>query len=633
MYNINRLNKHSRVIAVVVVALGVWLQSSANIWYDIEGLFYSTTSDSTCCVVGVSENPVVNVIIPGKVTLSETIYSVTGIGECAFMHCEELSSVTIPSSVTYIGKDAFFSCSSLKEILIPNSVTHIDEYAFSRCIGLTSITIPNSVTSIGTSVFSRCSGLTEITIPNSVTSIGDRAFMECTNLTSVFLGNSVISIGEYAFQSCSHITKITIPNSVAHIEEAIFFGCGGLTDIVVESGNAVYDSRDNCNAIIETATNKLIVGCKNTVIPNSVTSIAGYAFQNCSGLTSITIPKSVTNIECAMFARCDSLISIVVESGNAVYDSRDNCNAIIETATNTLIAGCKNSVIPNTVTSINGKAFASCSGLTSVTIPNSVANIGEYAFYECNDLTSVSIGNSVAYIGHNAFLNCCGLSELVVESGNNVYDSRDNCNAIIQTATNRLIVGCKNTNIPNSVTHIGNRAFFSCSGLTSIIIPNSVVSIDEYAFMHCKELSSVTIPNSVTNIGEYAFSYCGGLTSVSIGSSVDDIGNYAFIVCDNLEYIKVLNSSPPVCNGEIFSDYDCLLEVPEGCRVAYQNADIWCNFTNIAEISGIKEIQVDEYSADEIGRYDLNGRRLVHPTPGINIIKMSNGTTRKELIR
>ena len=227
------------------------------------------------------------IVIPSEITYNNVTYSVTSIGSYAFERCSGLTSITIPNSVTSIGKGAFAYCSGLTSITIPNSVTSIGERAFYSCSRLTSITIPNSVTSIGDEAFSYCSGLTSITIPNSVTSIEDYAFYKCSSLASITIPNSVTSIGKQAFQ-----------------------GCSGLESIVVDPGNTKYDNRDNCNAIIETESNTLIKGCKNTVIPNSVTSIGEYAFSSCSGLTSITIPNSVKSIGNYAFSKCENLADV-----------------------------------------------------------------------------------------------------------------------------------------------------------------------------------------------------------------------------------------------------------------------------------------------------------------------------------
>ena len=166
------------------------------------------------------------------------------------------------------------------------------------------IVIENGVKNIGNNAFRKCTSFTFVTIPNSVTSIGELAFYSCSGLTSITIPNSVTSIGKEAFYGCSGLTSLTIPNSVTSIGSIAFGGCSGLTSIIVEKGSAYYDSRDYCNAIIETKSNTLINGCKNTVIPHSVTSIGEFAFHSCSSLISITIPNSVTSIGKLAFFRC-----------------------------------------------------------------------------------------------------------------------------------------------------------------------------------------------------------------------------------------------------------------------------------------------------------------------------------------
>ena len=167
------------------------------------------------------------------------------------------------------------------------------------------------------------------------------------------------------------------------------------------------------------------------------------------------------------------------------------------------------------VTGIGSGAFYKNIELKSVSIPNSVTFIGDHAFYGCSNLTSISIPNSVTFIGNWAFNGCSSLTSLKVKDGNPMYDSRNNCNAIIESSTNTLFAGCKTTTIPNGVTSIGLGAFWLCSGLTSIIIPNGVTSIGEEAFRDCNNLASIVIPNSVTSIGKAAFLNCKGLKSVT----------------------------------------------------------------------------------------------------------------------
>lgn len=249
----------------------------------------------------------------------------------------EIRKATVKYGITSIGESAFLGCRGMTELTLPNSVTSIGGNAFEGCSGLTELILPNSVTSIGNAAFVDCSGLTELILPNSVTSIGDSAFIICSGLTELTLPNSVTRIGDCAFYGCTGLTELILPNSVSSIGDIAFTYCSGLEKITVESGNSCYDSRDNCNSIIDTEFNTLIVGCKNSVIPNSVTSIGYYAFYGCSGLTELTLPDSVASIGdgaficCSDLSKITSLAEIPPVCGSGVFDrvNKTNCELIV----------------------------------------------------------------------------------------------------------------------------------------------------------------------------------------------------------------------------------------------------------------------------------------------------------------
>ena len=454
---------------------------------------------------------------------------------------------------------------------------------------------------------------------------------------------SVTSIGEHAFSRCyDRVTSVTIPNSITSIDQYAFSRCYGLTSLVVDKNNGTYDSRNNCNAIIETSTNNLIVGCKNTIIPNSVTSIGESAFYNCSGLTSVTIPNSVTSIGDRAYAGCSGLTSVTFNAENCTNMSTPfsdctnltsltigdkvtvipsnafrGCSGLTSVTFNaekctemgsylyTVFEYCTNLkflTIGNKVTIIPNSAFYGCSGLTSVTIPNSVTSIGDRAFGGCSGLTSVTIGNSVTSIGRQAFADCSGLTSIVIPNS-------------VTSIGSSAFSGCSgltSVTIPNSVTSIGGFAFYDCSGLTSVTIPNSVTFIGNNAFRGCSGLTSVSIPNSVTSIDDCAFSSCSGLTSVTIGNSVTSIGKYAFCYCSRLTKLVSLAVEPPTCGIGAFKYVDkttCQLLVPEESINKYKTADQWKEFLNILGYNGVDDVSVDSQNAVyEV--YNLQGVRV-----------------------
>ena len=220
-------------------------------------------------------------------------------------------------------------------------------------------TVKYGITSIGESAFLGCRGMTELTLPNSVTSIGGNAFEGCSGLTELTLPNGVRSIGDSAFSGCSGLTELTLPNGVRSIGNYAFSDCSGLEKITVDRGNKRYDSRDNCNSIIDTEFNTLIVGCKNSVIPNSVTSIGYYAFYGCSGLTELTLPDSVASIGdgaficCSDLSKITSLAEIPPVCGSGVFDrvNKTNCELIVPEGS---VAAYKQAEVWNEFSNISG---------------------------------------------------------------------------------------------------------------------------------------------------------------------------------------------------------------------------------------------------------------------------------------
>ena len=610
--------------------------------------------------------------------------SVTSIGNWAFSKCTNMTSVTIPNSVTsvgtgaftdtgwynnqsegvlyldncclgykgskpigvlslkddtrLIGSSAFSGCDGLTSVTIGNSVTTIGSSAFYNCSGLTSVAIGNSVVSIGSSAFSKCSGLTELTIPNSVTSIGYEAFYSCYGLTSVTIGNSVTEIGTSAFYGCYGLTSVTIPNSVTEIGISAFNRCTGLS---------------------------------SAIIGNSVTTIGSSAFFYCSGLTSVTIPNSVIEIGSSAFYNCSGLTSVAIGNSVASIGSSAfyNCSGL------TCVT------IPNSVTSIGYGVFRDCSGLTSVIIGNSVSSIGEWAFYGCSGLTEITIPKSVTTIGDEAFQYCYLKTIVSLNSTPPTCADRN----LFYDYTNATLYAPKDYFAKYFVDDVWGQ-FTNIKKIetlvSSITLNETTLSLNsgsDYTLNATASPSNATIPNLTWESDNNSVAIVdqnGKVTGVSAGTATITVrandGSNVSATCKvtvnsvtttitlsqteaTLPVNDIMTLSYSITNSATktatwsTSDANVAYVKPNSdgsatvvgmaVGVATITATVIDNGKEYSAscvvtvgVGGIEGVEADN-NAVEVARYDIHGRLITEPTKGVNIIKYSDGTTRKEIVK
>jgi len=489
----------------IVFLIMMMMVSSLGFAYDflVDGVYYYYNSD-------------------GKTVTATSYFAYLSMNNCNYYK----GDIVIPDSVEYGGKKY--------------EVNTIDIRTFYNCYNVTSVTIPRTVKTIGDYAFYNCSKIESLVLPDSVTAIGQHAFESCTSLKSFIIPDSVTSIGEKAFSSCFSLTSIVIPKGVVSLGNSMFSSCTSLSSIVVEEGNPTYDSRNNCNAIIETATNTLLSGCQNTVIPTDVTTIGSFSFYGCTGLTEVSFPEGITTISDRAFYGCSNIQSLT---------------------------------FPSTLTTISEWAFSKCSSIPSITLPASLQSLGDYGFYYCNSLDGVTIPESVRTLGNYAFAGCDKMTYISLNEG-------------LQSIGTYCFSGCKGlttVDIPGANTVLKDYAFTSCSGLTTANVECSVIRPS--AFLFCPALTTVSLGKAVTAIGDQAFKSCDNLRKVCL-SSAPVIGANAFADDDRLSYIFVSSTEAPYLSDKSFTDevYQyAYIHVPFGSYEEFASAYGWRNFKHFKE--------------------------------------------------
>lgn len=486
--------------------------------FSVDGVFYRT-SGTTASVTYDNDNgqpyrdqKLRTVTIPPTVSYNGTTYTVTAIGDYAFYHCDSLETVTLPTTLTKIGINSFCYCGALKSITFPESLTSLGMWAF------------------------QSSGLTELHLPKNLTTIGLDAFQGCR-----------------------------------------------LEYITVDPANTKYDSRGGCNAMIITASNYLLRGSNHTLIPNDVVTIGSQAFAWCERLALETLPPSVTSVRDYAFVGCDAITSFT---------------------------------FPESVTQLYSNVFQYCDNLESVYIPASVTTI-----------------KSSGFGGISLFRYCPKLRSVVVDEANPAYDSREGCNAIIETATGVLIEGSPASFIPEGVTYIGEDAFYGKDPLSELHIPSTVIGINNAGIYASDSLRSLTfaepaalryigtlslsynraievleLPEGLDSIARAAVQYCYNLRRIVLPSTVRYLGDNTFKDCNKLQafYSKV-NDPDAIIYGD--DSGKCIasatfenatLFVPKGTAERYRAIDHWQVFPTI------REIDYDNLRGDLNGDYEVN---------------------------
>ena len=526
---------------------------------------------------------------------------VTIIDEWAFQNCDFISSIVIPSSVTIINDRAFTGCDNLEIVTLPNNLEVIGERAFYGC-GLTSITFPDSLNTIGDVAFNGCENLTSVTIPDSVVNMGSSVFYDCYNITE-FKGkysdcnNSCLIIGDVfdAYAAASNATEFTIPSHVKKIEGSAFAHSVNLEHIVIPNSviEIGWESFNECSNL------------KQVEIPNSVKSIGYYAFRNCSNLTHVVFPDSIDSCWDTMFNGCNKL-----EAFSGAYAANNGRCLMIPEYNNCIVgfapAGLTEYTLP--LNAMRVCSYFDSEILNTLTIPASIYELCSDTFYNCDNLTTIYCRAVVPPTIEGTYTkpfaeNVVGRTIYVPFESVDAYKAEWSmyANDIVGYDFNKEIIYSAKSQLTSSlVNKASSHTWDNELGIGVIRFDETITTIEPYAFAS-NNITSINLPDTVTKIGNYAFYYCPDLTDVYIGNSVSHIGAGAFFMCYNLKNINIPDTLETI-DGAAFAECENLTSITLSQNIqsigiqVFRDCDrlstMYCKATTPPEIRSLFDLNI-----------------------------------------